>query len=97
MAEPPKKVFLDYTQEELDRGYDQRNWASNAEALIALCPTMSAETRKQLRFTSHNYGASADETLDVFPAGGTTAPVAIFIHGGIGPRRLARPGGQREL
>jgi arylformamidase len=43
---------------------------------------MSAETRKELRFTSHNYGASADETLDVFPAGGTTAPVAIFIHGG---------------
>jgi arylformamidase len=82
MPEPSKAVFLDYTQEELDRAYDQRNWAPNAEALIALGPIMSAETRKRLTFTSHNYGASADETLDVFPAGGATAPVAIFIHGG---------------
>ena len=82
IAEAPKKVFLDYTQEELDRAYDQRHWAPNAEALITLCPMMSAETRKRLRFTSHNYGASVDETLDVFPAGETIGPVAIFIHGG---------------
>ena len=74
--------FLDYTHEELDQAYDQRNWAPNAEALIALSPMMSAETRKRLRFTSHNSGASPDETLDVFPTDDTSAPVAIFIHGG---------------
>ena len=82
MAAAPKKVFLDYTQEELDRAYDQRNWAPNAEALIELSRVMSAETRKRLRFKSHNYGASPDETLDIFPTDVTNAPVAIFIHGG---------------
>jgi arylformamidase len=81
-AVAPTKVFLDYTQEELDRAYDQRAWAPNAEALIASGPVMSAETRKRLKFTSHNYGATRDETLDVFPASAANAPVAIFIHGG---------------
>jgi arylformamidase len=82
MAVTPKKVFLDYTQEELDRAYDQRTWARNAEALIALCPMMSAGTRKRLRFSSHTYGATSGETLDVFRARAANAPVAIFIHGG---------------
>src|ERR1700674_3394715 len=82
MADATKKVFLDYTQEELDRAYDQRNWARNAEELIALGRAKSAETRKRLRFSSQCYGASADETLDVFPADDTHAPLAIFIHGG---------------
>ena len=82
MADATKKVFLDYTQEELDRAYDQRNWARNAEELIALGRVKSADTRKRLKFSSHRYGASADEALDVFPADGTNAPLAIFIHGG---------------
>ncbi|MBV8718539.1 MAG: alpha/beta hydrolase [Chloroflexi bacterium] len=82
MAVVPKKVFLDYTQEELDRAYDQRTWARNAEALIALRLMMSAQTRKRLTFTSHSYGPDPDETLDVFPSAAANAPIAIFIHGG---------------
>jgi arylformamidase len=82
MADATKKVFLDYTQEELDRAYDQRNWARNAEELIQLGRVKSAETRERLKFSSYSYGASVDETLDVFPADGTNAPLAIFIHGG---------------
>jgi arylformamidase len=82
MADAAKKVFLNYTQEELDRAYDQRNWAPNAEQLIALSPVKSAETRKRLRFTTHSYGSAPDETLDVFPTDRANAPVAIFIHGG---------------
>jgi arylformamidase len=82
MADAAKKVFLDYTQEELDRAYDQRNWAPNAEQLIALSPVKSAETRKRLKFTTHSYGPTAHETLDVFAANSTNAPVMIFIHGG---------------
>ena len=82
MADAATKVFLDYTQEELDRAYDQRNWAPNAEQLIALSPVKSAETRKRLKFTTHSYGPTAHETLDVFPASSTNAPVMIFIHGG---------------
>jgi hypothetical protein len=93
MAVAPKKVFLDYTQEGLDRAYDQRTWARNAEALIALCPMVSAETRKRLRFTSHDYAASGDETLGVFPAGAANAPVAIFRRRGTCAfgRALRRP------
>src|ERR1700730_11818175 len=57
MADATNKVFLDYAQEELDRAYDQRNWAQNAKELIALGRVKSAETRERLKFNSHCYGA----------------------------------------
>ncbi len=28
------KVYLDYTQADLDRAYDQRAWAANADAVL---------------------------------------------------------------
>ncbi len=34
MSNSAPKVYLDYTQEALDRAYDQRNWASNADEII---------------------------------------------------------------
>ena len=30
-----ERVFLHYTQAELDRNYDQRGWIENAEEIIA--------------------------------------------------------------
>lgn len=77
-----EKVYLDYTQEELDRAYDQRSWAPNAQELIALGPIQSAESRKRITFASHSYGPRPAETLDVFSARVVNAPVVIFIHGG---------------
>jgi arylformamidase len=82
MTVPTTKVFLDYSQEALDRAYEQRNWASNAEALIALGPLKSAETRRRFQFSTHRYGATPDESLDVFAARSRNAPLAIYIHGG---------------
>jgi arylformamidase len=77
------KVFLDYTQEELDRAYDQRNWADNAEALNATYAAQSAAACAALEVRAGvRYGSGPDETLDVFPARATGAPICVYIHGG---------------
>ena len=79
----PRKVFLDYTQEELDRAYDQRAWAPNAAHVIERYGTDSAAARARLSHTSDiAYGPSAEEVLDVFPAKRPKAPALVFIHGG---------------
>jgi arylformamidase len=76
------KVFLDYTQEELDRAYDQRVWAPNAAEVIKRYATTSAEVRSRVaRRADLAYGPTADEVLDVFPAG-AGAPMLVFVHGG---------------
>jgi arylformamidase len=64
------KVFRDYTQDELDRAYDQRQWAPNAAAVIARYGTESAAARSRLRsLPGIAYGPSAEEVLDIFPCG----------------------------
>jgi arylformamidase len=78
-----EKVFLHYTQAELDRNYDQRGWVNNAEEIIARYPIRSAETRRVLAHRLNvAYGQDADELLDIFPAATGEAPTLIFIHGG---------------
>jgi arylformamidase len=77
------KVFRDYTQDELDRAYDQRQWAPNAAAVIARYGTESAAARSRLRsLPGIAYGPSAEEVLDIFPCGAAKAPIHIYIHGG---------------
>jgi arylformamidase len=77
------KVFLDYTQDELDRAYDQRAWAPNAAEVIQRFATASAEVRTRVsRQADLRYGPTADETLDVFPAAAGNAPMLVFVHGG---------------
>lgn len=76
-------VFLDYTQEALDKAYDQRVWAPNATEIIERYATDSAAVRKQYPPQSERYGESDAETLDIFaPAGAKGLPVMVFIHGG---------------
>lgn len=77
------RVYLDYTQAELDRAYDQRAWAPNADEVIRRYATESATARAQ--YTHHYavpYGPHADETLDIFPAARQGAPVHVHVHGG---------------
>jgi len=77
------RVFLDYTQQELDRAYDQRVWAPNAEEVIKRYATASEATRaRRRRQAGLAYGPTEDETLDVFPPATPGAPVHVFIHGG---------------
>jgi hypothetical protein len=41
-------VFLGYSQQELNRNFDQRAWASNALEVIARYPILSTKTRERL-------------------------------------------------
>ena len=77
------KVFLDYTQEELDRAYDQFRWADNAAAVIRRYAQDSARVRKATPPRTEAYGKSSAEILDVFaPPAARNAPVFVFFHGG---------------
>jgi arylformamidase len=77
------KVYLNYDQKELDRNYDQRAWALNADEIIARWITSSAAARSSFRHrTDLAYGSTEDEKLDIFPAARAGAPIVVFIHGG---------------
>jgi arylformamidase len=76
-------VFLHYTQQELDRNFDQRGWVRNALEVIGRFTQRSRETRARLKHTANvPYGPGADETLDIFPAPRSQGHVQIFVHGG---------------
>ena len=76
------KVYLDYTQQQLDDAYDQRKWAANAQEVIARYTADSAAVRAAQPPRTFRYGPSADETLDWFATEKSDAPVMVFIHGG---------------
>ena len=64
-----KPVFLHYTQQELDRNFDQRGWVPNALEVIERFSARSRETRARLEHRANvPYGPGDDETLDIFPA-----------------------------
>ncbi len=88
-------VFLHYTQQELDRNYDQRAWAKNAEQVIASYGELSRQVKARYPSLTERYGAGADEVLDIYPPvmaagagasaatnGKVGAPVHVFVHGG---------------
>lgn len=77
-----KKVFLHYTQEELNRNFDQRTWAKNALKIIARYPLIARATRERFRHQTLSYGTHADEVLDLFPASKPSGLVQVFVHGG---------------
>jgi arylformamidase len=81
-ADAAPKVFLDYTQEALDRAYEQRLWAPNVDAVTARYRRESEAVRRRFPHRVAAYGPSPDETLEIFPAAGAAAPVQLFIHGG---------------
>jgi arylformamidase len=76
-------VFLGYTQEALDKAYDQRNWAPNSQEVIARYATDSAAVRRKYPPKQAQYGKTEADTLDVFaPPNAKGLPVMVFIHGG---------------
>ena len=91
----PGKVFLDYTQKELDDAYDQSVWAKNAQEVIKRYGTSSEAIRAKYKFETKAYGEGEDNKLDIFPpvkaAPASGAPVHMFIHGG------AWRGGRKEM
>jgi arylformamidase len=77
-----KRVFLHYTQAELDRNYDQRGWVSNANEVIARYIAASNEVRGALTSHTETYGEHPDEQIDIFPAPRPSSAGIIFLHGG---------------
>lgn len=77
------KVFLHYTQEELNRNFDQRTWAKNALEVIARYPRLAKATRERFdNKVNVPYGGQPDEVLDIFPAPRGNGLVQVFVHGG---------------
>lgn len=82
-ASSSDKVFLDYTQAELDDAYDQRVWAANAEEVIGRYRSESGAVLENTPPETFPYGAAARETLDVYrPGGASGAPIHVHFHGG---------------
>jgi arylformamidase len=78
-----RPVFLDYTQEQLDRAYDQSAWAPQMAELEAKDGELSAALRRRMPPRTEQYGPSAAELVDIFaPPGARDAPLLVFIHGG---------------
>ncbi len=83
------KIYLDYTQEELDRQYEHRNFVPDADDFVA---AQRAESER-VRATANGrfdvaYGDGEDELLDIYLADGAPsdgsgrAPIVAFFHGG---------------
>jgi arylformamidase len=78
-----EKVFLDYDQAALDRQYNQRAWVNNADELIHRYTAMSDAVRVRLGAPEDiAYGAAPTETLDLYRAARSSAPLLVFVHGG---------------
>jgi arylformamidase len=77
------KVFLDYTQAELDQAYDQLVWAPHRDAIQAEIRKDCEAVRKAMPPRTERYGKSEMQLLDVYaPAGASRAPVLVYLHGG---------------
>ena len=77
------KVFLDYTQAELDAAYDQAAYEANIDQLRKRWFSNSARTRERIGPPLRRaYGSAEIEALDIFRTDQPTAPVFVFIHGG---------------
>ncbi len=77
------KVFLDYTQEQLDQAYDQLYWAPQRDGIQAEIRKSCEAVRLATPPRTERYGKSDMQLLDIFaPARAAKAPVLVFLHGG---------------
>jgi len=77
------KVFLDYTQDQLDQAYDQLYWAPQRDSIQAEIRKACEAVRQAIPPRTERYGKSDMQVLDIFaPAGAVKAPVLVFLHGG---------------
>jgi len=79
----PAPVFLDYTQEQLDKAYDQSFWAPRMAELEAGDGATSAEVRRNMPPRTERYGTNDEDLIDIFtPPEALGVPILVFIHGG---------------
>jgi arylformamidase len=85
------RVFLDYTQAELDCAYDQNVYAPNRQQLNDRRASLSAEVRARIGAPLRlAYGPTAIEKLDIYKSSRPSAPIFVFIHGGAWRNGVAR-------
>jgi arylformamidase len=76
-------VFLDYDQAELDRCYDQANFAPNMAVVHERGDANSAAASARLGGPRRlAYGPTDIEKLDLFKARRPGGPIFIYVHGG---------------
>ncbi|MBT5051395.1 MAG: alpha/beta hydrolase [Rhodospirillaceae bacterium] len=80
----PEKVFLDYTQEQLDWQYDHSKRFPNTSAVQDERNAASELARAKVKgLYDVPYGDHPDEVVDIFPVeNADKAPVVVFYHGG---------------
>ena len=81
MTDEPK-VYLDYTQKELDDAFEQTVWAPNFEELRDKNKARCTEIRARFEHFERRYGEGLHETVEIVPARQANAPVLLFVHGG---------------
>jgi len=82
MSNKPK-VFLDYTQEQLDQAYDQLVWAPHRDSIQGEIRKDCETVRRKMPPRTERYGKSEMQVLDIFaPAGTVGVPVVVYLHGG---------------
>jgi arylformamidase len=86
MTDEPR-IYLDYTQKELDDAFEQTVWAPNFEELRDKNKARCAEIRARFEHFERRYGEGPHETVEIVPAkqapkGSGGGPVLFFVHGG---------------
>lgn len=77
------KIYLDYTQKELDHNYSQSEWAPNMKQMLLRYEWRSQRARQLLGAPQRlAYGDKAVEKFSLFRAKADKAPVLIYLHGG---------------
>ncbi|MEX0694409.1 MAG: alpha/beta hydrolase [Rhodospirillales bacterium] len=76
-------VWRDMTQAELDRAYNQSDYAPNREQILARYAANSAMMRDRIGLPERlRYGSGEKEGIDFFRGANGPAPCVIVVHGG---------------
>lgn len=83
------KIYLDYTQEELDAQYEHRSFVPDGDEFLGRTHDESARVHAAAVAAGHArldvpFGPHPDQLLDIYPADADAAPapVVVFFHGG---------------
>ncbi len=83
VADGDDKVFMGYTEAQLDDAYDQRVWADNIGEVLAHLHSRNESALARIGDPErHDYGEGAMEQLDWYRSDDPNAPIHIHFHGG---------------
>jgi arylformamidase len=70
-------------QNDIERQFNPRAWATDVEAQHALRGKLSKEARERLKGEFNRpYGDTPRQALDIYHAGNGSAPIVVYLHGG---------------